>query len=372
MYVSLGTASSIWFLSLIGCIASSTSRPGEKAPQMVEALRKAGVDGLPEIPASQDPTPNAAEPEEPAPQTSEPSDTQSPKKSVSFAEGTKAEAIPSPNVVEKQFSPVIPIHESPEDADLRSQMIKYNMEEVGAVVAELELDDDEEASAASYSDDGSEDMHDDSSIEDEDKFGRTKRRVLDEEYLAEMRELEERLNAKAVRNVGPDGILPADVDRMEMGQPIEKPAANGTASGPKSTAAKGVRFAPSLSVQPAPQSPYPPSPPAPPSKTVPRPGQPSSKPLQPPHKIHAATIIERPPTNTSNTTPAEPDEFDSALLQQEVATEYHKIRNRMIQRQGGFAAREDVDEEGREPLREDEGGGKKMSRFKAARLGKGG
>ena len=66
----------------------------------------------------------------------------------------------------------------------------------------------------------------------------------------------------------------------------------------------------------------------------------------------------------------EPDEFDPALLSQEVATEYHKMRNRMIQRQGGFL-KNDEDESGIVPLDEEEGGPKKVSRFKAARLARG-
>lgn len=63
----------------------------------------------------------------------------------------------------------------------------------------------------------------------------------------------------------------------------------------------------------------------------------------------------------------EPDNMDSNLLHQEAATEYHKMRNLMIHRQGGFMKE---DESEIVPLTEEEGGPKKMSRFKAARLSK--
>jgi unconventional prefoldin RPB5 interactor 1 len=77
----------------------------------------------------------------------------------------------------------------------------------------------------------------------------------------------------------------------------------------------------------------------------------------------APTIVERDvPLDTSV---PEPDELDPQLLHQEVATEYHRMRNRMIQRQGGFMKE---DESEVVPFSEEEGGPKKMSRFKAARL----
>jgi unconventional prefoldin RPB5 interactor 1 len=61
----------------------------------------------------------------------------------------------------------------------------------------------------------------------------------------------------------------------------------------------------------------------------------------------------------------EPDALDPQILHQEVAIEYHRIRNRMIQKQGGFMKEEESEFV---PLTEEEGGPKKLSRFKAARL----
>ncbi|KAF6227164.1 hypothetical protein HO133_008606 [Letharia lupina] len=387
-------------------ISSSISEPGQAAPQLLENLRKAGVKDLPsnaeeEGHSVQNPenTQQALSDSKPKADSAELSPnfrgakgsdsldvkasegqkTRNPRKSVSFTADTKTESllehksktkIPTVKSVDRVIpvdgfpedeaprrQPVIPVNESSEDAALRRQMIQYSMSEVNNIVAEININD--EASNASYSDTGSEEIPDDSSLdEDEDKFGRTKRRVLSDDYLAEMRALEQRLGAKAIQNVGPNAPLEASTLASGQEKVEQRPTqstSNGVNKALKPPASKGVRFAEELDSQTSPPPPAnAPSPTASQSPTQPKP-------------IHANTVIERPYSATS-TAPAEPDEFDPALLQQEVKTEYHKMRNRMIQRQGGFTAPEDGAEV---PLTEAEGGPKKMSRFKAARLGRG-
>jgi unconventional prefoldin RPB5 interactor 1 len=88
-------------------------------------------------------------------------------------------------------------------------------------------------------------------------------------------------------------------------------------------------------------------------------------PTGPEGRTLAPVIIER--DTPQDSVPAEPDEMDPYLLHQEVATEYHKMRNTMIQRQGGFVKEEESEIV---PFTEEEGGPRKMSRFKAARLAK--
>ena len=75
-------------------------------------------------------------------------------------------------------------------------------------------------------------------------------------------------------------------------------------------------------------------------------------------------MIERP----SATTPQAPsfEDIESRIHKQEIATEYHQLRSKMIQRQGGFVEERELEQE-KVPLPEDMGG-KKISRFKAARL----
>jgi len=64
--------------------------------------------------------------------------------------------------------------------------------------------------------------------------------------------------------------------------------------------------------------------------------------------------------------PPDADDFDDAMHRKEIATDYYKVRNRLVHRQGGFS--EDVEDREVLPLPEEAGGPKKMSRFKAARL----
>lgn len=408
--------------------ASSTSEPGKAAPHVVEALRKAGIKELPEkvlsdvqstqsvneplvsgrLTRAETSTTTTAVIEQTAPFTTISSvplvsavvETPSKaKKSVSFADDTKNEHVSDPNTCatngaqtrlqgpwatpaksdnspnsqrsnitfydeeeDTPFEAVIPENESPGDAALRRQMIDYNMGEVGAIVAELDFDEDD----TPYSDDESElnDNESSSAEEDEDKFGRTKRRVLSDEYLAEMQRLEQRM-----KNIGPDvatGILSA---RSGLGE--EQHAGNdmGLQNGPeKSTpfTKRGVHFANDLDILKAPDTGLSKNLPKPlPSATTPESIPVSRKP------IHAPTVVERPPSAIAKpSTIREPDELDPALVHQEVSTAYHRMRNHMIQRQGGFMNIDDEDEKGEVPLIEAEGGQKRVSRFKAARLGK--
>ena len=263
------------------------------------------------------------------------------------------------SVPEKPFKPIIPVDESPEDAALRQQMLQYNMGEVGAVVAELDLDE----GGISCSDDEEEDYADDNSSveEDEDQFGRTKRRVLSDDYLAEMKALEKRL-----KNIGPNAEVASAAlanGHEEEQQLSNNPVLNAVGQKPKPAEKKEIRFASELDIQEAPNS------------TTTNSSQRDSEHKTPPKAACnpvRASVIERPFTAFASDTlakaSAEPDEYDPTLVQQEVATEYHKMRNRMIQRQGGFMA-QDADK-AEVPLAEEEGGPKKMSRFKAARLRK--
>ena len=257
---------------------------------------------------------------------------------------------------ERPFDPIIPNSESPEDAALRREMIQYNMGEVGAIVAELDLDEND---STNCSDESNEDDYENSSVEEEeDQFGRTKKRVLSDDYVAEMQKLQQRL-----KNIGPmaaESASPAVDSNIIDNNHITE--AKGASQPQTSPAKKGVRFAKDLDVQEAPTKPT--------SNTT----QVISSNVEArdphPKHIHTSTVIERPFDPSLTSRPTEPDEFDPNLLRQEVATEYQRMRNRIAQRQGGFSAREEDDETGEVPLTEAEGGPKKMSRFKAARLGR--
>ncbi|KAI9784491.1 MAG: hypothetical protein M1835_003572 [Candelina submexicana] len=424
-----------------------------------------------------------------------------PRKSVTFAEDTKEEhlvsskrsflgppqriAKPTPSInsgiediseSSDLTTAIVPDNESPEDAQLRKEMLQYGLSEVSAVVAELALE--ESGSETSYSDneyteEEGEEEYSSSVEEEEDKYGRSIRREVTDDYRREMRELEMRLSARAMENVGP-GTGPSGNGADDATHDVKQIVVDFSDSGDQpekrlnGSAKKGVRFAQELDISPAPERKMEysslssdskaavpaineavierrslvaePSSASPASAITPRKAsrfksarnkaettaegsrvldaispqvaihtEPIKEDLPrrgsalkgslpsyiaasgdiispesdadslrsaehiqqtskgPPGKTLSNEIIERPSTLPKRIAP-EPDDLDPALQHQQIVTEYHRMRNRMIQREGGFKARED---EEIVPLTEEEGGsGKKISRFKAAKLGR--
>lgn len=365
----------------------------------------------------------------------------------------------APEVAEKDWVQSVP-GESEEDTELRREMLKYNMAEIGAVVAEINLDEDGDFYGYEDSDDYDYDDDEEDGDEDgEDKYGRTTYTVITPELQQQMEELQKRVKerAEAARNGG--------AAKEESGEPGKK----------------GVRFATELDIAPAP-IPFSPSAaaattesspsfPVPPSalneedaipllldllamdevrkaglqpvlqkpdtrkpsifkstrtssateapaqqqqqRTVPTSAlaptvlerspnaasveAPSTSPRKPsrfaaaraaaaasasiytnttPHAPEDdadsrqpalfSTVTER--TTTTTTAVVPPDELDPSIHRREVASEFHRMRTKMIQQQGGFV--ESEEEGATVPLNED-GEKRKVSRFKAARLNMG-
>jgi unconventional prefoldin RPB5 interactor 1 len=453
-------------------VSSSVFNPGKSAPEIVEALRKAGVqkaemDKSTGLTAASDESSSNVKPSASArgtvatnpvigsppsePSSSAPQSSLS-KKSVSFSEDTK------PDPAARQLSkleatgynddladynwtsgtkvievdeddneiasyPVIPQGESAEDAELRRQMLQYGLSEVGQVVAEMNLDQRDQEYSDEDDDMGDYDDEDDSDeSETEDKYGRSLSRGVSDDYKQQMMDLEKKLNARMLENVGPrpdahplaeysDDVRTIQVRKDdEFQEPI---VASADAPAAVKPTKKGVRFADSLDVSPAPQpikdpletgkqattststlsdtivertgasskpSTTTPSKPAkvsrfksartgstqPVFKPLPSPQVPEPQPFPegPKGRTLANTIVEH---DHSFSEVPPPDEFDSAIINREVQQQYHKMRNSMIQQQGGFAATQEDEEKG--PIMEEENGkSKKVSRFKAARL----
>ncbi|KAG0645587.1 hypothetical protein D0Z07_8653 [Hyphodiscus hymeniophilus] len=430
-------------------ISSSTSTAGSAKPQLLEVLKKVGVE-LPATSTISDNIPLASD-ALPLVESSSRSQTKPAKqaKSVLFAEDTKPGPEPEKSRTAKRLEdimnmakqsevnpsepPVIPTDETPEDAALRREMLQYGMSEVGAVVAELNLEDGSDWEDEDYTDD----------TDDEDAYGRSTGKVVDDELRQRMIELEERLGVRMMENVGKkasdidvvrEGIGRVTINRQENGiDNAEKDGNDSPAKADIPASKKSVRFSEELDISPNPvpapspisiehkiapvgdiierSAPVQPSPepqkrqsrfksaratpgavvngplststtrqtgpslPLFPAKSStpkafshsipfsPAFDNPQTVPSGPEGKTLAPQVVERDvPLDTPVT---EPDDLDSQLLQQEVATEYHRIRNRMIQRQGGFMKEEESEIV---PLTEEEGGPRKMSRFKAARL----
>ncbi|KAI1081889.1 Prefoldin subunit-domain-containing protein [Whalleya microplaca] len=489
-------------------ISYSLRTPGNSQPQLLEALEKAGITDIPlGHPA---PLPEASEIDEgPSPiedtqsQLIPPKDTESQpppqptpasertdvepiseKKSVKFSEDTKFNEKDKQSDTAKRLEdilrkardqqsvisePVIPADESPDDAALREDMLRYNKDtmefEMAPIVAELQLeegstgddtdygdydddDDDEEHRWANVDDDNEEPQwanDDDDDEEDqrgndydddeEDQWGRSTRSLITDEYRREMLELKKRMSKHVFRNgrAAKDGGMVEGIGRISIQQkenttphgdaasaPVVKPSPGATI--PASESKKGVRFAETIDVAEAP-APAPAPEPAPPKPSkqpevdplsdvmertsdVAKPtetpsakkpsrfrkersngapatavgapttfqGLPVAPSLPKDHERHAPSgpegqtlapsVLEHAPSAAQA---REPDELDANLMQQQVAEEYHRMRNRFIHRQGGFMKE---DENPIQPLDEEEGGPRRVSRFKAARLGR--
>ena len=142
---------------------------------------------------------------------------------ASFKPGEKVIQVDNDDeLVTKHF--VVPENESEEDAKIRREMLDYHLNEVGHVVAQIDLD---EANADDYDDDDDEEDDDTSSHftgsthiddedtpytsglsdedEEEDEFGRSKRTVVSDDYREEMLKMQQRL----IGNLGP---APKDED----------------------------------------------------------------------------------------------------------------------------------------------------------------
>ncbi|KAK4195120.1 hypothetical protein QBC40DRAFT_289630 [Triangularia verruculosa] len=309
---------------------------------------------------------------------------------------------------------VIPDNETEEEARLRREMLEYSMSEIGPVVAELTLEEGE------FTDDDDWDMDEDEDEEDdEDDLGRSKQSVLSSDYIERMKELEKKLGVKsafsapveATRTVPEEGMGRISVVK-ESAQKTDKPS-----KAPKEKKEKkSVSFATDLDICPtttttrpeAPSTPAVPKPPKvnpitdivekvtdmtigdepeePPKRVSrfkkerasgvlpPGPHQlpptfihtstaPPPEPTPPEESTIAPTVVERP----TPATVAEPEDMDDAMLYQAAAVEYNRMRNQLIQKQGGFIEDPPINEDG---LIANNDGPKKVSRFKASRLSK--
>ncbi|KAK5166886.1 uncharacterized protein LTR77_007615 [Saxophila tyrrhenica] len=207
---------------------------------------------------------------------------------------------------------VIPQDESPEDARLRREMLDYHLNEVGNVVAQMELDenfmdyDDDDDDAGSFHTTSEYPEDDDTpyttgmseSEDSEDDTGRSKRAQITPEYRKQMEELQDRLignlgpapKDEEVADADPD-LDPQDVRRLVIrDKRLSTSSVSSESSEKKAGVKKRVSFAEELDV-----------------------AEPGSPPLKA-QKHHdgenvtpvAETISERPTTTTPSTAPTQP------------------------------------------------------------------
>ncbi|CAG9989853.1 unnamed protein product [Clonostachys byssicola] len=291
-------------------ISFKLNRPGEGVPHIEEALKKAGIKDLvkdlaaakkdakedsgrasTQAQTSQQEVPSKVQPKEKHAAESKRKDEPAPKKQikkkVSFAEthddveevkpAVSRMAARVENIMDAakgqdailKEKPVIPANESPEDAALREEMLRYSMGEIGAVVAELEI---EENQTSDYEEEDYEFEYSDADLEDEDydhedKYGRFTGSIVTDDYRQRMLELEKKLGVKSrftakmeaeeaqearVQEVedessGDEGIGRIVVTRGEDASSSVQPSTDQTEVKPKK---KGVRFAENLDIAP--------------------------------------------------------------------------------------------------------------------------
>lgn len=439
-------------------ISSKVTQPEQQTAQIIETLRKAGLKEMDSKSGIEEKTRNSApkvEGKGPAPSEIKSQDTpkaaagssKAAKKGVSFAEEVQEREIPSradnanaskssgvnPALFNGSFAngervielddddeiigaqAVIPEDESPEDARLRREMLQYNLNEVGQVVAELDLD--ENLSEFEDDEDYFDDEYDSEISEEEDEHGRSIRPGVTKSYRDQMQELEKQLRSRVIGNLGPnleevDPVYdPEGLRRLVVrseegasGENIKSASSKGKEPArADASAKKGVRFSEELDVQEAPKAPEAPiiskprsAPIADVVERAPTQVAPPSQPAQPPAKVSrfkqnraAATpeasqpepfqgqvpgtvisdnIVEHSSASSTNArAPEEADELDPELQQRQLASEYYRLRNNIIRQQGGF---KETEEEKDDPLMEQfpDGKLKKVSRFKAARM----
>ncbi|KAK4128631.1 hypothetical protein N657DRAFT_639117 [Parathielavia appendiculata] len=324
-------------------------------------------------------------------------------------------------------SAVIPDDESEEDRRLRREMLEYGMSEIGPIVAELQIEEGDSGDEDDWEWDGTDDELEEEETDDdgEDELGRSKRSVISSDYIKRMQELETRLSVQSAFAVGGSETKAKTPDEG-MGRIAVVGDSDASTASPKLPGKKSVSFAAKLDIAPDPGSQPPPDvkpkeriiaevgdvvekvaepglvkePEEPPKRvsrfrkeraTValsstsaaaalpPGPHQlpttflsaktvPPAEPAPPELGTVASTIVERP----TMPDPAEPDEMDDALLYKAAAVEYTRMRNKLIQKHGGFLQQDGAidSETGLVPLDEELGGPKRMSKFKAARLTK--
>jgi unconventional prefoldin RPB5 interactor 1 len=289
-------------------ISSTINTPGNQATELLDVLKKAGVKDLeneePEKTAA--PAEAIVEDDSGKPESSKASEQQdcssSRQKGSPLSNVVSADEIDltQPQSVvtdeDRKQPPVTDVDESLEEAKLRREMLEYGINEVGAIVAELEMDE----SGSEISFDEEYDYDDD--YEEEDEWGRS-RPNLTADYHKEMIELEAKLNARGLMNMGKD----IDTFPEEVQQEIKNPAEVSTeASTKENKPKKRVAFADDLDIAPAPT----PTPSAATEKVAPPQDEPA---------VLADAIVERTsrfqapePSTTTSDVPKKASRFKSA------------------------------------------------------------
>ncbi|ETN38318.1 uncharacterized protein HMPREF1541_06352 [Cyphellophora europaea CBS 101466] len=205
-------------------VSSKVERPGEETSALADVLEKAGVEGLKtkdgKLEVSDEPQSTnatvASSSKASLIKPSLPDVNEMDDDSSSADEELQRKDMPVTVPVPGENPIPVNIRDTAEEAKLRREMLEYGLDEVGAIVAELDLQ--ENASDVSYDEDEDVGLVMDSDFEDdddedasEDEFGRVRAPVISEKYKQKMEELEKKLGLTDLKNLGPTPELPSHI-----------------------------------------------------------------------------------------------------------------------------------------------------------------
>jgi unconventional prefoldin RPB5 interactor 1 len=253
-------------------ISSKVDRPASGAASLAETLTKAGVEGFDTDENRVDAQEDQASAKATVATSSRASDTTSRPAEAGSSEDDDTsidEVVDRANLpVRTGENPIaVQFRDTEEEAQIRREMLEYGLDEVGAIVAELDMqegdtdvsydeDDDNLVMDSDFDDDDDDDDNDDED-ESEDEHGRVKHPVISEKYKQKMQELEKRLGLTDLKNLGPAPTLPPDVqnalDRPSPAEAARKAAIARDEAAPKQLPVrkkpgKSVAFADDLDI----------------------------------------------------------------------------------------------------------------------------
>ncbi|KAI2708458.1 hypothetical protein CBS147332_6519 [Penicillium roqueforti] len=237
-------------------VSSKINTPGNDASELLDVLKKAGVKDIPETSGPEktaetpvdttlesvvgNPVSSKAEIHENGSSSGDDTSIQPNGASLKFFQPQSVVT-----AEDRMQPPVTDVNESAEEARLRREMLDYGINEVGAIVAELEMD--ESGSDISFDEEYDYDYDEE---DNEDEHGRSHTR-LPAEYHQQMMELEAKLNARGLMNMGKDiETFPEEVQH-EIATPAEVETSIKENKKPK----KRVAFADDLDIAPVPTPP---------------------------------------------------------------------------------------------------------------------
>ena len=242
-------------------VSSKVQRSDEASPQLADVLAKAGVRDVEEVEGRIVAKESMKEPIKEPTKIAEQVPNSPGTSSEAPREANKIPAIVvSQPMTTEESAPPLPMtsvpEESAEETALRTEMLQYHqgLDEVGAIVAELDLEEGD----VSYGEDDDDDLlvdsdyDEDEDLEDEseDEKGMSRSSLQSEAYLRKMRLLEKKHGITGMSNLGPKPDLPSGIE-SQLNRPSPAEAARKAALARAENAAKSETSTKEVEEKPA-------------------------------------------------------------------------------------------------------------------------